>query len=565
MEKVLHSDASGIRHTRLLLLGLCSLSAVLMSLPWLCDHCGALSLVGLIPLLYADRIADSRGIRHFFLYHYFCFLLWNALTTFWVCVATVGGGIFACLANALQMSVIWAVFRLSKRKFTPALSCLFLVVMWIAWERAYMDAQISWPWLVLGNAFARSPRSVQWYEFSGTLGGSLWIWLCNLSVFGLSIAVRKGKALKWTAAARICSMLATIVLFCAPLLTSKLLYSQRGKATLKELSQSEGSIRMLVVQPNFSLEDKFTNLSQKEQTQKFISLVDRAIDSLSLQDQNLLIVGPETFCSGVMVGNEDNSANIRLLKQMLGNHPGAELLIGVSAMDIDPRRSKPHPAALPWGDGWYMSRNSALLLSPDRPNQIYHKSRLVPGVECLPYPKVIGPLDSFLAPMFGAQHLCGRCIPQSEAGLLNYRDSIPLAGIVCYENAYGEYCAEFVRKGAKAIVEITNDAWWGKTPGRIQHMAFSSLRAIETRRDYVRCGNTGISAHFDSRGDLVSRGGWDERQALLFDCALSSRQTFFTLHGDICGRVCTFAFLLLLALLLVRFLMGLIGRDSKKG
>ena len=96
-------------------------------------------------------------------------------------------------------------------------------------------------------------------------------------------------------------------------------------------------------------------------------------------------------------------------------------------------------------------------------------------------------------------------------------------------------------------------------------MAFSSLRAIETRRDYVRCGNTGISAHFDSRGDLVSRGGWDERQALLFDCALSSRQTFFTLHGDICGRVCTFAFLLLLTLLLVRFLMGLIGRDSKKG
>ena len=565
MEKVLHSDTSGMRQTRLLLLGLCALSAVLMSLPWLCDHCGALSLVGLIPLLYADRIADSRKVKRFFLYHYFCFVLWNALTTFWVCFATIGGGVFACLANALQMSLIWTVFRLSKRKFSPALSCLFLVVMWIAWERAYMSAQISWPWLTLGNAFARSPRSVQWYEFTGTLGGSLWIWLCNLSVFGLSLAVRKGKALQWTPAARITSMLATIILFCAPLLSSKLIYASRGKATLAELSQGEGSVKMLVAQPNFSLEDKFTRLSQIDQTREFISLVDRAMDSLSVQDERVLIVGPETFCSGVMVGQEDRSESIREMEAMLSKYPLSDLLIGVSAYEIDPSRSKPHPAALPWGEGWYLSRNSALLLSSSTSRQIYHKSRLVPGVESLPYPEVIGPLDSFLAPLFGAQHLCGRCIGQKEASLLNFRDSIPIAGIVCYENVYGEYCAEFVRKGAKAIVEITNDAWWGTTPGRIQHMSFSALRAIETRRDYVRCGNTGISAHFDSRGELVSRGGWNERQALLFDCNLSSEQTFFTSHGDICGRVCTLAFLLMIALLAVRFLMGISFRGSKKG
>ena len=168
--------------------------AALMSLPWLVPHTGFLALFGFVPLLMMERYAAKNGVKRFWMWHYSAFVLWNAFTTFWVCWATVGGGIFAVLANSLQMSLIFGLFRLSKKKLGGALPYIFLATMWIAWERAYFDAQISWPWLVLGNAFARSTGLAQWYEYTGTLvngrldifnGDPEDIWTCEY-VFNLA-------------------------------------------------------------------------------------------------------------------------------------------------------------------------------------------------------------------------------------------------------------------------------------------------------------------------------------------------------------------------------------------
>ena len=133
------------------------LSVCLMSLPFLVPGTGFLALIGLVPLLFAEQLASEAGIRRFFWWHYLCFVAWNFATTFWVCNATVGGGIFATLANALQMSVIFGLFRWSKKHLKGSLPYIFLAFAWIAWERYYLAwAQISWPWLVLGNSFART-------------------------------------------------------------------------------------------------------------------------------------------------------------------------------------------------------------------------------------------------------------------------------------------------------------------------------------------------------------------------------------------------------------------------
>ena len=190
----------------------CTLSAVLLSIPWLVPHTGALALIGFIPLLLADAAADRIGIRRFFPYHFYTFILWNTLTTFWVCNATVGGGIFAIVANAAQMSLVWTLFRLARRRLPGAVPYVFLAVMWIAWEARYFEVDISWPWLVLGNAFATSTRSIQWYEYTGTLGGSLWVWLVNLGAFGLICSVADGRWHAWTKAARICSFAGVVLI-----------------------------------------------------------------------------------------------------------------------------------------------------------------------------------------------------------------------------------------------------------------------------------------------------------------------------------------------------------------
>ena len=198
--------------TRLFLL-LAALTVLLLSIPFLVPHCGWLALIGWVPLLCLEHIASQTGIRRLWPWHYGTFVLWNAATTFWVCNATLGGGLFAIFANALQMSLIFGLFRLSKKHFTGVVPYLFLALAWIAWERWYLtSAQISWPWLVLGNAFARSTGLVQWYEYTGTLGGSLWVWAVNLSVFGMMVNLSDGSWRHWNGKARAAAVIGLVAL-----------------------------------------------------------------------------------------------------------------------------------------------------------------------------------------------------------------------------------------------------------------------------------------------------------------------------------------------------------------
>ena len=102
---------------------------------------------------------------------------------------------------------------------------------------------------------------------------------------------------------------------------------------------------------------------------------------------------------------------------------------------------------------------------------------------------------------------------------------------------------------------ITNDAWWGNTPGYRQHLRYASLRAIETRRSIARCANTGISAIINQKGEIEDRTGWWEPAVLHGHVNRNDELTFFVRNGDIAGRVCTFVFWLLTAALAVRFII----------
>ena len=209
----------------LLVWSLVLIFAGMMSVPFLVPHCGFLALAGIVPLLMMERIVSLSGMRRGWIYHYSAFVLWNAATTFWVCNATVGGGLFAIFANAFQMSLIFGIFRYSRKYFGGVLPYVLLAALWIAWERLYFDAQISWPWLVLGNAFARSIGSIQWYEYTGQLGGSLWIWLSNLSIFGIMVALSDGRwAFRWNVKAKIASVCGLVVVIAAPFVVSGMIY-----------------------------------------------------------------------------------------------------------------------------------------------------------------------------------------------------------------------------------------------------------------------------------------------------------------------------------------------------
>ena len=486
-----------MKRQKILLWILVLLFAVFMSIPFLIPHCGFFALFGIVPLLCMERVASESGVKRVWIYHYSAFVLWNAFTTFWVCNATVGGGLFAVFANALQMSLIFGVFRLSKRHFKGILPYVFLMVMWIAWERAYFDADISWPWLVLGNSFARSIASIQWYEYTGALGGSLWIWACNLTLFGLMVSLSDGSWMRFNIKAKAAAAIWTLLIFAGPFVWSSVIWhGYEGKSVGEPME-------VYVFQPNIDPYNKFQALTQQQQNNIIISQMEDALGPAdTLGSAPVLMLAPETFTSDIIIGD--------------------------------------YPTR------WLESHNSALMVDGTRRTEIFHKNKLVVAVEKTPYPAVFCKIDDWLGGVMG------RCVGQDSVSVMHCvspDDTVIVGCAICYESVYGEYYTEYVHKGAEVMTIITNDAWWGNTPGYRQHLSYASLRAIETRRSIARCANTGISCFIDQRGEIHDASPWWQKAVLHGKVERNDEITFFVAHGDIAGRVCTFVFgLLALAL-----------------
>ena len=528
--------------------GLAALFAVMMSIPYIIPHTGFMALFGIIPLLCMERIADLTGKKRIWKYHYTAFVLWNAITTFWVCNATIGGGIFAILANSLQMSVIFGLFRLSKKKFRGSLPYIFLAAMWIAWERFYFDAEISWPWLVLGNSFARSTWAIQWYEFTGTLGGSLWIWASNLGLFGLLVSLSDGSIFRWNGKAKIAAVTGYAGMLILPFVISPVIGS-RYKNAMNEGEQ----LPVIIVQPNIDPYNKFQALTQEQQNAILEGHIKESLKDR--EDGTVLIVAPETFTSDIITGQYDRSRTWRRFTSLLKEYSDANMVFGATSYDYIQAEERPSATARHIKDDhWVESHNSALMIDGSERTEIFHKSRLVVGVEKTPYPAIFCRLDDLLGGVMG------RCVGQDEISLLNVRGTdgvnIPVGCAVCYESIYGEYYTGYIRKGAEAMTIITNDAWWGDTPGYRQHLSYASLRAIETRRAIARCANTGISAIISPSGEIIHPTPWWEAAVIKGQIPLRDDITFFVAHGDIAGRICTFVFCLLLLSLAVRFITG---------
>ena len=524
------------------------LFTALISLPYLVPHLGFLSLVALVPLLCAERIATISGKKRFFWWYFAAFLAFNLATTWWVCKATVGGGLFASFYSALFMSAIFAVFRVARKRFSGIVPYIFLAASWIAWERFNLThAQLSWPWLILGNAFGRSVSLVQWYEITGALGGSLWVWLSNIAVFSLLVSLSDGRWWRWNTKARVAAIVSTVLVTLGPAIASEIRF-----ATYEERSDA-GTLDVGLAQSDFSPWHKLHYPPRSGQNAQVIGLFEKHLHSRENSDSLLLMLIPESFSSDIWLNDPEAAPTWRSFSAMVASQGNANLIFGASTHEAFRRASAPSPLARQMKDGtWYQSYNTAFITDGVTYSDHRNKCKLVVGAESTPYPKIFAPIDDMLG------GLMGRCVPDRQARCFEIRgrgedDRRLRTGVaICYESIYPELCKQYVDDGAQMLSVITNDGWWGDTPGYRQHFSYSRLRAIELRRDVARCANTGISGFINQRGDVVSQSGWWVPDVLESKVNLSSEKTFFATYGDIVGRVCTFVCLVLLALLIVK-------------
>ena len=132
---------------------------------------------------------------------------------------------------------------------------------------------------------------------------------------------------------------------------------------------------------------------------------------------------------------------------------------------------------------------------------------------------------------------------------------------ICYESAFGGYVSEFANKGADLLFVITNDGWWGDTPGYKQHFEFSKLRAIENRRCVSRSANTGKSGFFNQKGDVIQSTEYWKEDVIKATLKANTEKTFYSKHGDYLYRIATW---ITFGLLLVMILITLFGLFKKK-
>lgn len=497
-------------------------SGLLLSISWY-DPFTPLIFMALAPLIALEHsLADEkRKYAKFFGFSFLSLAIWNVGVIWWLWNASGWATLGAWLANAFLQTSPLIIYQFLRRSGGERFGALTFFGSWISFEYLHLNWDLSWPWLNLGNVFAEWPSWIQWYEHTGVLGGSLWVLVANWIAY--NVIFKRRLIVGW----------AIIILF--PMVYSFWVWSQ--------YEPKGEEVEVVVVQPNLDCyTEKFqynaktgergqaSYIPYQEQVNRMIRLSEEKVT-----EKTRWVLWPETALhQGVEESNPLAYLDTKKAAQWTRNHPNLSLVTGIDSHIIykDPKKHTPTTRYYE-GYGYYDKYGAALFISPDSID-FYHKSKLVIGVETIPFGPVLKPLIM----NFGGTS--GGLGTQIEREVFKYAGSGGLAPVICYESVYGEFVGDYIKKGASFIGIITNDGWWGNTSGHRQHLHYARLRAIETRRSVARSANTGVSGFINQKGEVLQTSKYDEEIALKGAVRLNTEMTNYTLWGDYIGRLLGF-------------------------
>ncbi len=515
------------------------ISALLLSISWPTYGIPFFIFFAFVPLLLMEQEISKFSKIHkkgwaVFGLTYLAFFIWNVVTTGWLYHAKNPDGNNSLLAvaipvivNSLLMSLVFQLYYWYKKVRGTYFGLVFFVAIWLSFERFHLNWEFTWPWLNLGNAFSEYPQLIQWYDTIGATGGSFWILLINVFAF-YTLRIWQAGRIRKDLVKNISILTAIIVL---PLLISIYKYNSYQEKPV-------GEVTTLLLQPKL---DPYTEKYSKDSLQILGEL-------LSLAEENSktkvdFFIAPETAFPGngsLSENGFNKSTSIAIAKEFLGKHPQSIFLTGASTHKFlfDEADTEDYSTEIQEGV-WVNSYNSALQIIPNQNVEVYHKAKLVPGVEIFPYIRYLKPiLGDAMLDFGGANSSLG--IDKERKVFSNTFNKAKMAPIICYESIYGEYVTDYVKNGANLLAIMTNDSWWDNTEGHKQLLSYARLRAIETRREIVRAANSGISAHINARGDILQDTFYDDRTALLVKANLLEEKSIYTKIGDLISRIAIF-------------------------
>lgn len=540
------------------------ITGLFLTISWPSIGFPGLLFVAFVPLLILEKQFSDAPFRRkslkIFLLSWLAFFIWNALAYRWLFYARPPVNptsleiqqawiayFFPVILNSLFMAIIFILYHKIRNKHGQLYGFLFLPTFWMAFENLHLNWDFMWPWLNLGNGFASYYKWVQWYELTGTFGGTLWVWIANLFLFKAILLYLEHGDKKLMRKLYIAFALVVLV----PIGISYVMYfnyEEKGE-----------EINIVLLQPDLDpYHEKYVKSSQ-EIVEEIISIGDKVVTN-----QTDLILTPETSFPGseaVILNDMNSDPSIQALRDWISNYPDVVLVAGTSLIEFTNASQAPNITSIPYNSNmWINSYNSTIQLENSNDSiPSYHKSKLVVGVEYFPYPTIFKPLLGSVMLDFGGS--TNSLTKSNKAKVFtNRQNSAKIAPTICYESIFGEYTSEFVKEGANLIAISTNDSWWGDTDGHRQFLDYARLRAIENRRSVARSANSGISAFINQRGDIVQRLEYGKQGSLVGSLKMNTKITNYTIAGDFLSRIA----LIISGIILAYFIVDRIFNKERK-
>jgi len=469
-----------------------------------------ISFFAIVPaVLLVRRAAQDQDPRRAFRWGWWYGLAANGLVLYWMIVALWHFTPFSALGYLATIAALglftgclfWFVVRL--RLAAPAVPLwVTLPVAWTAleWLIGHLG-DVAFPWLGLGTSLADAPLLVQWADLAGARGVTLWLAWCNVVIVEAATERRGARY---------------AVRGLAPVLVTILLALGYGTWRMKTLPVREVGVVGLI-QPNEGFHEKWDPAREDAVVAKLLAMSERAMALARPQ----LVVWPEAAIPGYLFQNPEWEQAISGLARV------SHTPIVTGGLQADPRDPPPVP--------YY---NAAFFFDSTGDRQghpVYGKHYLVPIVERVPFVPVRWMRRIPGVGRWSGGFARGRDLPVYETALGRF------GVLICYESAFEDLARKYRTRGADFLVNVTNDAWFGRTTAPTQHASHLVLRAIESRMGIARAANSGISEFVDPLGRAYAASQLEQEAVVVDRLRTSDVTTLYVRWGDWVGLVSVLA------------------------
>ncbi len=379
--------------------------------------------------------------------------------------------------------------------------------LWVSLEyvRGYLFT--GFPWSLLGYTQHNAVPLIQISDLTGVYGVSLLVILVNTALSDLVLLKRRRAERPLHPPAKAILSAAAVVLVMA----AALLYGFRRLDATPAAKDEGRRVRVSIVQGNIDQSVKWDPGRQRSILQTY-----KRLTRASLRDDPDMIVWPETalpFYYGTdRTLTEEVNGFVREI--------GVPLLTGTVLIKGENHGAGTGPR--------YTLSNSAVLIGGDgKLSYVYDKIHLVPFGEYVPLKKLLFFVDRLVEGI--GDYQAGRDYVKADTSWGRF------STVICYEIIFPGLVRRFFTGDGDLIVNITNDAWFGRTSGPYQHFGISVFRAVENRKPLVRAANTGISGFIDASGRVLASTRLFEEGYLTADIVMNrgSDPSFYSVHGDL--------------------------------